>query len=250
VLFGAPTQRDDDPERAVACAIAMQKAMIGVNQQMADRDLPLLEMGIGIHTGEVVVGNIGSTQRTKYGVVGAQVNLTYRIEAYTVGGQILITDVTKHQLTIPIETDGQQYVSPKGVIDPILIHSVTGIGGKYNLHLLKEVEELSPIDPPIELHFAEIKGKDISPDRYVGQLIGLSEKYVDLVTERSLLPLVNLQFRLTINDQESETEFYAKVMKQGSPPNTFRLRLTSIPLDVKNYFATLYDADRKDTSVL
>jgi adenylate cyclase len=249
VLFGAPTQRDDDPERAVACAIAMQKAMIGVNQQMADRNLPLLEMGIGIHTGEVVVGNIGSIQRTKYGVVGSQVNLTYRIEAYTVGGQILITDVTKHQLTIPIETDGQQYVSPKGVIEPILIHSVTGIGGKYNLHLVNEVEELRPIDPPLELNFAEIKGKDISPDRYVGQLIGLSEKHVDLVTERSLLPLLNLQFRLTINDQDSETEFYAKVMKQGPQPNTFRLRLTSIPLDVKNYFATLYDAEQKDTSV-
>lgn len=244
VLFGAPTQRDDDPDRAVACAIAMQKAMVGVNQQMADRHLPLLEMGIGIHTGEVVVGNIGSLQRTKYGVVGSQVNLTYRIEAYTVGGQILITDVTKQQLKIPIETDGQQQVSPKGVIEPILIHSVTGIGGPYNLHLLNEAEELRPIDPPLELNFAEIKGKDISPDRYSGQLIGLSEKHVDLVTERSLVPLSNLQFRLTLHNQENETEFYAKVMKQGSQPNTFRLRLTSIPLEVKNYFATLYDADQ------
>lgn len=247
VLFGAPTQREDDPERAVACAIAMQKAMAGVNQQMADRNLPSLEMGIGIHTGEVVVGNIGSMQRSKYGVVGSEVNLTYRIEGYTVGGQILITDATKNQLTIPIETDGQQQVSPKGVIEPIVIHSVTGIGGKYDLRLASETEELHAIDPPIKLNFAEIKGKDISPDRYSGQLIRLSEKHVDLVTERSLALLANLQFRLTTNGEESETEFYAKVMKRGSQPNTFRLRLTSIPLDVKTYFATLYDAEREDT---
>ena len=243
VLFGAPTQRKDDPERAVACAIAMQKAMIGVNQQMADRNLPSLEMGIGIHTGEVVVGNIGSTQRTKYGVVGSQVNLTYRIEGYTVGGQILITDVTKNELTIPIETDGKQQVSPKGVIEPILIHSVTGIGGQYNLRLESEREDLYAIEPPIELDFAEIKGKDISPDRYTGKLIRLSEKYVDLVTERSLSTLTNLQCHLNVNDHDGDTEFYAKVMKAGTEPNTFRLRLTSLPIDVRTYFSTFYDAN-------
>ncbi len=246
VLFGAPTQRKDDPERAVACAIAMQKAMIGVNQQMADRNLPSLEMGIGIHTGEVVVGNIGSTQRTKYGVVGSQVNLTYRIEGYTVGGQILITDVTKNELTIPIETDGKQQVSPKGVIEPILIHSVTGIGGQYNLRLESEREDLYAIDPPIDLDFAEIKGKDISPDRYAGKLICLSEKYVDLVTERSLSTLTNLQCHLRVNDHDGDTEFYAKVMKAGTEPNTFRLRLTSLPIDVRTYFSTLYDANADD----
>jgi adenylate cyclase len=85
-LFGAPVQRDDDAERAVACAMAMQLALAGVNAQNRAAGLPEVEMGIGIHTGEVVVGNIGSDRRTKYGVVGSHVNLTARIESYTVGG--------------------------------------------------------------------------------------------------------------------------------------------------------------------
>ncbi len=53
-LFGAPTIRDNDTERAITCAIAMQQAMIPVNQQMQEWGFPTLEMGIGIHTGEVV----------------------------------------------------------------------------------------------------------------------------------------------------------------------------------------------------
>ena len=81
ILFGAPVQRDDDAERAVACAMAMQLAMAGVNAQNRAEGLPEVEMGIGIHTGEVVVGNIGSDKRTKYGVVGSHVNLTNRIES-------------------------------------------------------------------------------------------------------------------------------------------------------------------------
>src|SRR5579883_3433245 len=90
VMFGAPIYREDDSERAVACAIAMQSAMVEVNRQNQQLGLPALEMGIGIHTGEVVDGNIGSQRRAKYTVIGNHVNLAARIESYTVGGQILI----------------------------------------------------------------------------------------------------------------------------------------------------------------
>ena len=56
VLFGAPVWQEDDAERAVACAVAMQIAMSSINEQNLKEDLPELEMGIGIHTGPVVVG--------------------------------------------------------------------------------------------------------------------------------------------------------------------------------------------------
>ncbi|NEO25824.1 MAG: adenylate/guanylate cyclase domain-containing protein, partial [Kamptonema sp. SIO4C4] len=64
VLFGAPVPRDGDARRAIACAIAMQQALKTVNRQMQAWGFPDLEMGIGINTGEVVVGNIGSEKRT------------------------------------------------------------------------------------------------------------------------------------------------------------------------------------------
>jgi adenylate cyclase len=76
VIFGAPVSREDDARRAVACAVAMQLAMASVNAENGREGLSEVEMGIGIDTGEVVVGNIGSHKRTKYGVVGSCVNLT------------------------------------------------------------------------------------------------------------------------------------------------------------------------------
>jgi adenylate cyclase len=94
VIFGAPILRPDDPQRAVACAVEMQLAMTSVNERNRQAGYPEVALGIGINTGEVVMGNIGSQKRIKYAVVGRAVNLTARIESYTVGGQIFISEST------------------------------------------------------------------------------------------------------------------------------------------------------------
>jgi adenylate cyclase len=78
VLFGAPFGRPDDAERAVRCARAMQDALAEFNTESRRRGLPEHSMGIGLHVGSVVAGNIGSAERVKYGVVGPAVNLVAR----------------------------------------------------------------------------------------------------------------------------------------------------------------------------
>ena len=93
-IFGAPVTRPDDARRAVACAVAMQEALAALNRANEPLGLPRLEMGIAVHSGDVIVGNIGSERRTKYGVVGSAVNHAGRIESFTVGGQVLISDAT------------------------------------------------------------------------------------------------------------------------------------------------------------
>lgn len=135
VLFGAPTPQENHAIQAVACACAMQLAMGAVNEQLKQFHLPQVQMGIGIHTGEVVVGNIGSEQRTKYGIVGSPVNLTYRIESYTKGGQILISQETLDAAGSYIQVCGRQQVQPKGISQPITIYEVDGVGGRYSLFL-------------------------------------------------------------------------------------------------------------------
>ena len=145
VLFGAPICRDDDPERAVACAVAMQLQMESVNVLLRQEGLPEIEMGIGIHTGDVVVGNIGSAQRTKYGVVGSAVNLTGRIESYTTGSQILVSPTTYAATAALLTITQALTVAPKGVPAPITLYDVGGIGGAYHLFLPEHHEELVPL---------------------------------------------------------------------------------------------------------
>jgi class 3 adenylate cyclase len=114
VFFGAPQRMPDRTERAVACAIAMQNAMGEVNVANRLSGLPELEMGIGIHNSEVVVGNIGSRLRTKYSVVGSGVNQVTRIEGYTVGGQILASEPVFKKVRNILRIDSQRVVHPKG----------------------------------------------------------------------------------------------------------------------------------------
>ena len=93
-IFGAPEPRADDARRAVPCAVHMQLAVDALNEKNQALGLPRIEMGVALHTGEVVVGNIGSEKRAKYGVVGAPVNHAGRIESFTVGGQVLVSEAT------------------------------------------------------------------------------------------------------------------------------------------------------------
>ncbi len=256
VLFGAPTAREDDATRAIACAVAMQQAMEPVNQKMQEMGLPKLEMGIGINTGEVVVGNIGSEKRTKYGIVGKQVNLTYRIESYTVGGQIFISESTLKQAEPIVKIIGERQVKPKGVQQPITIYEVGGIAGDYNLYLKQEEEVFFSLSEPIMFEYAVLDGKDISDTLQVAKLIQLSENSAEVYIKENSdevisipQPLTNIKMNLlvSINDAEKSGDIYAKVLeKPPASKNSFYIRFTNKPPEVEAYLDSIYKSMKKD----
>jgi adenylate cyclase len=244
VLFGAPTARDDDAKRAIACAISMQLAMDSVNEKMSQLGLPHLEMGIGINTGEVIVGNIGSEKRTKYGVVGSQVNLTYRIESYTVGGQILISELTLQEAGSIVQVEGQREVYTKGVKKPITIYEVGGIGGEYNLFLKPKEEQFLPLDESIPIRYAILDGKHVSAVMLQGSLVKLSAKGAEISSQYSVVPLSNIKFNLlTLNNIVSASEdIYAKVIEKETDNGNFCIHFTSLPPDVEAMLNGLYES--------
>ena len=250
VLFGAPIQREDDATRAVACAVAMQLAMEEVNQQMRTWGYREIEMGIGINTGEVVVGNIGSERRTKYGVVGSQVNLTYRIESYTTGGQILVSESTVKEVGESLlRIDGYKRVEPKGVKKPITIYEVGGIAGDYSLFLSQEAELFLPLAQALPIEYTTLDGKHMGDNRSRGSIIELSAKRALIISNRDQpdlpQPLTNLRLNLinSTNQEEVSEDIYAKVIQpQGlsQPERSFYIHFTNQPPDVAAKLDELY----------
>ncbi|MEO1374986.1 MAG: adenylate/guanylate cyclase domain-containing protein [Cyanobacteria bacterium J06635_10] len=252
VLFGAPTAREDDATRAIACAIAMQQAMEPVNQKMKEMGLPKLEMGIGINTGEVVVGNIGSEKRTKYGIVGKQVNLTYRIESYTLGGQIFISESTLKGAEPIVKIIGEREVKPKGVQNPITIYEVGGIGGDYNLYLKKQEEVFFPLSEAIPFEYAILDGKDISDKLQTAKLVKLSENAAlveinsdELISIPKALTNLKMNLLISINNADRSGDIYAKVLEQPAENNNFYIRFTNKPPEVEVYLDSTYKSIQK-----
>jgi adenylate cyclase len=124
VLFGSPVMHRDDPTRAVQAAIEMQSAMTTINERHAERGLPPFEIGIGINTGEVVAGYIGSSQALEYTVIGDPVNTGSRLCALAKPGQILVSEWTRDKLgeSFPLKELPAERV--KGKSEPLRIYEL------------------------------------------------------------------------------------------------------------------------------
>lgn len=140
VTFGVPKTRDNDVERALACALSMQLAVEKVNERNATMRLPEISIGIGVNTGEVMVGNVGSTKHASYSVIGKEVNLTASIEANAEGGEILISESSFMGGGLQVWVDKKRELHPKGFNYGVMTYSLVGIGGEYKLSLKPEDE--------------------------------------------------------------------------------------------------------------
>lgn len=97
-VFGAPLVQDDHATRAAGAALAMQEAMTALSAKRADRGEAAVSLGVGLHTGEAVAGNMGSPSRLNYTVVGESVNLASRLCAAAAPGEILISGATRERI--------------------------------------------------------------------------------------------------------------------------------------------------------
>ncbi len=93
-IFGAPNATPEDAKNAVKTAITMQNRLATLNKELESEGLRRINIGIGLHTGEAVIGYIGSEQRSEYTAIGDTVNLASRLESNAQGGQILISEAT------------------------------------------------------------------------------------------------------------------------------------------------------------
>lgn len=236
VIFGAPQEMSDQAERAIACSIEMQNAMTHVNKVNRQKNLPKLEMGIGINKAEVIVGNIGSSRRSKYTVVGSGVNMASRIESYTVGGQILISDSVFKEVSDKLRIDGEQEVYPKGSKTPLKIYEVGGIADGYNLVLEIDDTHLIKLLHHIPLQYSFLGGKHVRKENLKGHIVRLSRKSAEIVMEVSADFLTNIKMSLIdVEDELMSKDFYGKIIDQ-SEQDAFTIHFTSVPPEINSYF--------------
>lgn len=123
-LFGAPESSGEDAVHAVQAAIDMQATAKLFNEEQAALGKPQITVGIGINTGPVVVGNIGSDQRMEYSAIGDDVNLASRLQGIARGWQILISKATYDKVKKHVKTNRLEPITVKGKTKPVEIYEI------------------------------------------------------------------------------------------------------------------------------
>jgi class 3 adenylate cyclase len=241
-IFGAPLSREDDAARGVACAVAMQSAIVELNDHNAAEGLPRLEMGVAVHTGEVIVGNIGSERRTKYGVVGSAVNHAGRIESFTVGGQVLISKATLQEAGSGVRVGTRLKIDAKGTREPIVVYDLSGVGDDG---LPVPAEELVTLREPLRALCHVVEGKRVDAEAFGAKVVELSAHGGTVVSPRRLQPLSNLKLELRPVGREP-VEIYAKVVSLAAA-GAVTVRFTSLSAEVEGWLRDLAGASRQAT---
>jgi len=213
-IFGAPLPHPDHAERAAGCAIAMQGAMAAVNREAAARGWPRLEMGIGLNTGEAVVGNIGSEKRAKYGVVGGAVNLAARVESCTVGGQVLLSPYTYGRIRDLAEVGPAIPVEVKGVREPLLLYELRALAGAHAGRVPEPPSAAGPDVPAaLPVRCWVFEGKTVRPEELAGEVTRVGARQLTARLAVRLAPLTNVRLRLRYPALGQESaDLYGKVL--------------------------------------
>ena len=239
VIFGAPTPSESHASDAVAAAVGMQKRMAAVNAWNAEHGYEHLGMGIGINTDAVILGNIGSEKRTKYGVLGAAVNLAGRIESYTTEGQILLSPSTRAAVPQELQIAQTLSVQPKGVDGSIALADVVGIGAPYGLRLSRGRETLNALPRPVPVRFSRLEGKHASDILLEGEIEALSEQEAEMNTAAPVERYENLKL-------EIGGDLYAKVVDLAD--GRARLRFTAKPPCFEKWLCTAGLAEKESVT--
>ena len=126
-LFGAPVEMPDAPLRAVRCALDMLKALEEFNRTRANEGKEQIKIGIGINSGRVIAGAIGSSRTLQYTVIGDAVNIAARLCSVAKFDEIIISPSTMQPCKMFVIADQREPVQVKGKAEPIQIWNITGL---------------------------------------------------------------------------------------------------------------------------
>jgi adenylate cyclase len=128
-VFGAPVPHPDDPLHAVKAALEMRARLLKINERFRERGLPELKTGIGLHSGRVVAGNMGHTERMEYTVIGDAVNLASRLEGMTkeLHCDVIMSEDLFMQVEPHVDAEPLRKIKVKGRDQEVMVYRLVGL---------------------------------------------------------------------------------------------------------------------------
>ncbi len=232
VLFGVPDSEDDDVQRALACAVEMQLAMSEINEQNTLMNMPMLYMGIGVNTGTVVVGPLGSEIHSEYTVIGDEVNLASRIEAQSLRGQVLISENTYLLAKESIEVGEPNTVQVKGKRDAVYLYELLAVREPRLMYIPRREDRKSPrVDIRMPLHFQCIDETEVVSQCYEGELLDLSYNGMLALSPIKLKPFCEIRVLTATNLLGIQSDIYARVLQCDAENENYRCSLEFTSID-------------------
>jgi len=213
-LFDATSSSRNGILDVLICAIEMQIAMDKVNRKAREVGIDNIYMGIGINTGEVLASVLGSDIYREYTVIGNNVNVASRVEAYTLRGQILISENTYRYTKDDIEIGEVNVVKAKGMRTPLKLYELKAVTHPERLELPRREKRRAPrigIKIPFSYHLLD--GKNVLHEEFQGEIVDISYGGVLIVVDEMLEAFSDLKLILSLTPFSDEPlEIYAKTL--------------------------------------
>jgi adenylate cyclase len=212
-LFGAPYLQLDDVKHALTCAVEMQIAMDDINSYHKTVGMPELFMGVGVNTGTVTAALLGSELHSEYTVIGDEVNITSRIEAFSLRGQVLISQCTLDRCGDFVTTSKPMDVFVKGKAKPVALYEVLAIPS-LGLELpRKEIRKSPRVEVRIPFTYQMVVNKIVMPQVHQSIIRDISYHGILAEVERQFAPHseIKLVFDMSLVGYRA-SDIYAKIV--------------------------------------
>jgi len=234
VFHGENPSPRDHVQRALLCAVEMQIAMVELRGQHRRDGLPEVYLGIGISTGTVMAGLIGSAAYRAYTVIGEEVNLAARIEAFSLRGQVLMSEATYAHCREFVKAGEPIEVYVKGRSERLLIREALGIPELGKIVPRQEVRKSPRVEVDLTVQYQALVGKMVEDRTLMGRMsdLGYHGARVQLVAPLPLHSEVKLAFHLPRLDFRAE-EIYARIvsLREQEGRHLAGLEFTSLGAD-------------------
>ncbi len=236
-VFGAPVSHDNDTERAIFTSVEMQNFVNEINEVRETRGLPSVKIGIGMSTGEVIAGNMGSIDRMDYTVIGDVVNIASRLEGLAGPGQILVTKDVYNEIKYLVEGSFYDRLHVKGKEKPVEVYEIRDLIARRYLKTLEKRE------PYIIGHFLNV-AEDAA--KIASQLGFTKEEIMKLKAASMLIDIGRIGLNEKIFNKHGkltpeEYEIVKSHVLRGAEYAEKRLNLFKEGIDLIKYHHECYD---------